>query len=270
MRVENFAVAASYAVYTRVATSYKERVHNGDVQMTAKKPQTDSEKLVARVQKLLNMSKSGNANEAASALAKANEIMQAEGISLLDVSRSQIGESKVKSTQSVSKPKDWENALVCAVGRAFACHVLWQPGASYMRDYWGRYIFVGHKDYVVLAEFAAVSMLRQLVKAKNKRNKELNDEGCPKRMLSAQLNGFCWGWVNVVGDKVAAFAKETSPEFAKMVKEFCAEQTQGRESKSRKNSVDYDAMADGMAAAHSVEIHRPMTGAEAQKQIGGK
>lgn len=235
--------------------------------MTAKKPQTDSEKLVARVQKLLNMSKSGNANEAASALAKANAIMQAEGISLLDVKRSQIGESKVKSTQSVSKPKDWELGLITAVGRAFACHVLWQPGASYKRDYWGRYIFVGHQDYVVLAEFAAVSMLRQLVKAKNKRNKELNDEGCPKRMLSAALNGFCWGWVNEIGWKVEAFAKETSPEFSKMVEEFCAEQTEGRAAKTRRGGVDYDAMQDGAEAARSVEIHRPMTGSEPQRQI---
>jgi hypothetical protein len=238
--------------------------------MSSKKPQTDAEKLVARVQKLLTLGGSANANEAASALAKANAIMQAEGISLVDVKRSEIGESKVKSTQSVSKPKDWENALVCAVGRAFACRVLWQPGASYKRDYWGRYIFVGHKDYTVLAEFAAVSMLRQLVKAKNKRNKELNDEGCPKRMLSAALNGFCWGWVNEVGRKVEAFAKDTSPEFRKIVEDFCAEQTEGREAKGRRGAVDLDAMLDGAEAARAVEIHRPMTGAEPQRQIEGK
>jgi len=239
--------------------------------MSAKKPQTDSEKLVARVQKLLTLSGSTNSNEAASALAKANEIMRAEGISLVDVQRSQIGESKVKSTQSVSKPKDWENALVCAVGRAFACHVLWQPGVSYRKDYWGRYIFVGHQEYVALAEFAAVSLLRQLVKAKVKRNKEINDAGgLPARTLTAELNGFCWGWVSVVGRKVETFAKETSPEFKKLVEDFCAEQTEGRQAKGRGSSYDIDAYLTGTEAAGDVQIHRPMTQAEQQRQIGGK
>jgi hypothetical protein len=239
--------------------------------MTAKKPQTDSQKLVARVQKLLTLSGSTNSNEAASALAKANEIMQAEGISLVDMQRSQIGEAKVKSTQSVSKPKDWELALVAAVGRAFACHVLWQPGVSYRKDYWGRYIFVGHQEYVALAEFAAVSLIRQLVKAKVKRNKEINDEGgLPARTLTAELNGFCWGWVSVVSQKVEAFAKETSPEFRKLVDDFCEEQTKGREAKNRKSSYDVDAYLTGTEAASGVQIHRPMTQAEQQRQIGGK
>jgi hypothetical protein len=239
--------------------------------MSSKKPQTDSEKLVARVQKLLTLSGSTNSNEAASALAKANEIMAAEGLSLVDVQRSQIGEAKVKSTQSVSKPKDWENALVCAVGRAFACHVLWQSGVSYRKDYWGRYIFVGHQDYVALAEFAAVNLLRQLVKAKAKRNKEINDAGgMPMRTLTAELNGFCWGWVSVVASKVEVFAKETSPEFRKLVEDFCNEQTQGRESKNRKSSYDHDAYLTGIEVASDVQIHRPMTQAEVQKQIKGR
>ncbi len=218
----------------------------------------DKSKLIERLEKLLNMGSSSNANEAAIALEKATKLMEESGLSKRDVDASKIIEAEIKSTQSVSKPKDWEVSFIQIVARAFGCKVLWRPGNSKRVDYWGRYILVGHTSQVPLAEYTASVLLRELVKARSKFSAALSDQGHSRgKEMTAKLDGFCKGWISAMHAKVLAFAN--SKEVEDLINEKMKEMSKGKPPKidDRGNSVD--AFKTGIKSAANFEIHRPMT-----------
>ena len=196
---------------------------------------TNDEKLLDKVQKLLAMGKSENAHEAAAFLEKATALMEAHGLTHKDIGRAQIGTKQVKSTQSISKVKDWENSLVWMVAKAFGCTVMWQSGDSRYLDYWGRFLLIGPKDKVELAEYATVVLLRQLVTERAKFSRLLSERGYYRgKAMTAQLDGFCKGWIATVRAKVHVFSN--APELQATIDEYIKEMSTGMiKSQSRGN-----------------------------------
>lgn len=215
-------------------------------------------KLLEKVQKLLNLSASSNEHEAALALSKAAELMAEYGITKTALDRTQITRDEVKSTQSVSKVKDWELMLMQLVAKSFGCKLLWKPGVSWMRpDYWGRHVFIGHKDQVQLAVYAATVLLRQLTKARLKFSQDLAYRGYTRSpAMTAQLDGFCKGWIATIRAKVHAFAN--SPELDKIIDEYILEISKGRMSKVDNRGHGALGHEVGASAALDVDLHRPM------------
>lgn len=232
--------------------------------MTQNRPE-----LIAKIEKLLAKGNSTtNAAESAAFLGKAAEMMKEAGFSEMDLKREQIGDVTLKSTQSVSKPKAWEMSIVKSVASAFGCGVLWCPGNSNWVDYWGRYMLIGSKDYLKLAEYAIVTLLRQAAKARAQRSKELSAQGYTRgREMNIMIESFCVGWAETIKNEAYRFAVETNKELAKFVEEHQEALVTGTV-KTKATMVDRRGYAEGLAAGKSVELQRPMSAGEAQLQIG--
>jgi hypothetical protein len=126
------------------------------------------DKLLDKLEKILAKSKgTDNPEEAATFLEYATRVMEESGVTERDLLRRQIIETKVKSTQSVSVAKDWEQSLMWVVAKAFGCKLMFQKGVSAnKKDYWARWCFVGQKDKAQLAEYSATYLLRLITKAR--------------------------------------------------------------------------------------------------------
>lgn len=226
---------------------------------------TDNSKLLDKIQKLLNLSTSSNANEAAAALAKASEIMAEHNLTQSSLLRHQIGQIDVKSSQSISKAKDWETMLFVTIGKAFGCKVMFTPGQSWnKKDYWARFNFVGPKMNLPLVEYTATFLQRQLVKERAAFSVTLSNHGYSRgREMSAELDGFCKGWLRTITPKVHAFALDI--DLQKAIDDFVKEATEGRKAKSHDRGHGTIGDFHGTVAAKNVDINRPMNATETRR-----
>ena len=228
---------------------------------------TIDEKLLDKIKKVLALSASSNPHEAAVALEKATAMMAEHNLTMKDIDRSQIGRAEIKSSQSVSKAKDWEVAFFQMVGQAFGCKVLFRAGRSKDPDYWARYIFIGEKVNVQLAEYTAIHLSRVLLKGRSDFYRKLSDHGWKRgNDLTAELDGFCKGWIQTVSSKVHAFANDTNLQV--VIDDYIKELTKSRPTTQAHNrGTGAIGGLAGKEAAASVTLNRPMDRDE-QKKIG--
>lgn len=225
------------------------------------------EKILNRIEKLLALAGSSNPNEASSALAKAQQLMEEHNLSEGMIERNKIGEVEIKSTQSVSRVKDWENALVWAVAKAFGCRVLWVSGNSYCRDPYGRFILVGPKTQLQLAEYAATYLLRQVVDGRRKFNQTLGGYQLSRTSKTQQLDGYCWGYVRGVRSKIKEFA---NPEQVEAAIDAHIKDTVGDKDPigTQQRKIGGHGLAAGLEAGSEEQLHRPMSGGAETLKLG--
>jgi hypothetical protein len=228
------------------------------------------DKLADKIQKLMNLASSSNAHEAAAAMEKATELMSQHGLSPDDLKLREIKTVWFRSRQTIKAPKDFENALVWAVASAFGCTVLWRNGDSSKKDYWGRFGLVGHARYIEVAQYTAEVLLKKVADARVVYSKQMADKGYRRSpQLTDAIDSFCLGWSSVVREKVQAFASDTSAELKELVAKAMAAQVDGKdEVDSKETKYNPWSAQDGADAAKSVDIHRPMQGAEGPKLLG--
>lgn len=95
------------------------------------------ERIIAKIRKLLSLSKSDNEHEAATAAAKAQELLSQYNLSVSDIpadddGKVRAGTAKAKTRQRLEK---WARALACLTARAFDC--------AYYHHFEGSTCFVG-------------------------------------------------------------------------------------------------------------------------------
>ena len=113
--------------------------------------------LLARIRKCLALGKSSNENEAAAALAKARELMDAHGLTAEDIELSEIGEESAKGN-CAQRPPRWEKILSSTVERAMGCAVV--LGGD------GERIFIGPGAAPQIAAYAFAVLFRKLKAAR--------------------------------------------------------------------------------------------------------
>jgi hypothetical protein len=223
-------------------------------------------RILDKIQKLMALATSANEHEAALALSKAQALMAEHNLTSTDLHRSQLGTTQFKSTQSVSKVKDWELALVQQVAGAFGCRVLWVPGNSNDWDYWGRYELLGPKHQVTVAEYACTFLLRKIVKARADFSAHLKaNYRIDRKRLTQELDGFCHGWVRAVRAKVHVLANPAEVEAA--MDELVAETCAGREANVDERKIGAHGYQAGKLQGADLEIHRPMAGQAEQFKL---
>ena len=77
-------------------------------------------KILARIKKCLSLANSANEHEAAAALAKAKEMMDAYDISDDDLRFAEISVDRTRRATSAERPPHWEVALIHLVAGVFA------------------------------------------------------------------------------------------------------------------------------------------------------
>lgn len=99
---------------------------------------TTREKIIDKIKKCMALAKSSNEHEAAAALRQAQKLMQAHGISDLDMSAAEATEARAKAG-ATQRPAGWETYLAGHVADAFGCKLMFT--SSWARG--GEWAFIG-------------------------------------------------------------------------------------------------------------------------------
>lgn len=111
------------------------------------------QQLLKKIQKCLRLAKSANEHEAAAALAKARELMDAHGLAEADVAMAEIEEATARASRNL-RPPLWEAHLNSAINRAL--------GTISFIDERGDRCFVGRGPTPAIASYAFAMLFRQL------------------------------------------------------------------------------------------------------------
>lgn len=149
--------------------------------------------LLARIKKCLALSRSANEHEAAAALAKARELMDANGIDDATLALADVEEATARASRNL-KPPRWESILSAAV-----CRVL--QVAQFIDDRGDR-TFVGRGPRAQIASYAFAVLYRQL-KAARTAYIATALKRCKPGRKRARADAFCEGWASAVHDQIA-------------------------------------------------------------------
>lgn len=214
----------------------------------------DRAKLLSKIEKCLRLSKSSEPHEAAAALRQAQKMMEAHGVTEVELGAVGYANEAVSVPIQVNKKLPAAlAALVALVKRAFGVEAVVESEVRVSdRSYVIRYF--GPADRVMLASYAQTVMHRAMTSAWTR---HLNDNPLDSGIRGAR-SGFQLGWLDAVADQVEALAM-TDVERAGT--ELVKTQHYGRElAKSKVNNmrVSGKAMDAGAEAGAAFRLHRPV------------
>lgn len=213
-----------------------------------------NERILDKIKKCLALSQSSEPHEAAAAMRQAQKMMELHGIDQADIGRADIGEAEVKSKVSVSRIKDWELALLNLVAKSFGCKMLWTRSHSHNDNVFGKYILVGLKEQVQLAQYTADVLQRKLIKARGEFVRGLPSH-YGRQYKTKEADGFCHGWVQAVKKTVHEFALNDTT--AKLIDEEVTRRSGGK-AKVQQRDIGSAGLNAGLRAGSSESIHRPV------------
>lgn len=157
-----------------------------------------------KIKKLLALGKSPNANEAAAALAKAQELMEQYGVDKDTIVEAEIVEEEI-IRHGGERPPAYEVYLMNAVARAFGCRLLHRRGFQE-----ARWVYIGPQHRAEIASYVGVVLLRKLASARRTFVKTLYR--CKRDTKVRRADEYCLGWVSVAIKKIKAFAGNEEDE----------------------------------------------------------
>ena len=163
---------------------------------------TDLDKIKAKLKKLLALSKSPNANEAALALEMAQKLMAKHSIYRNAVNEFDVISGNIKGNSGKSPPH-YEISLVSSIAEAFGCKNAYGLVRHKGTLSWG-HTFVGLEHRVQIAVYMTDVLLRKLKKARGEYIKKLNRVRLRSNKI-IRADRFCFGWVSIVISKLAIF-----------------------------------------------------------------
>ncbi len=150
----------------------------------------DRNKILRKIQKCLNLSKSSNPNEAAQALKQAKILMEKHNILPNDVDI--VAGNKIDAYNAQTLP-DYLNTLLKVIQRTFNTLPLFQKsykGSGHQL----KIIFYGNQADIIISEYAWIYLSRLLTNTRNEFIKE-KLKRCLKSNKTKRANEFAYGWV---------------------------------------------------------------------------
>lgn len=225
------------------------------------------ERILTKIKKLLALAKSTrNEHEAASALSKAQKMMQEYQLSETDVALHEISEQYTKRANAANKQPRWATMLANTVATAFGVdHLL-----SWHRGVGETVVFIGPTDRVTIGVYCYEVLAPQLVKARKAYLASLD-----KRLKTATKTNradlFAEGWIMAVRRKVEALVPTEDEQnlvqlyMEKHYPELETVKTRAAKEKKR----DLTGYFEGSAQGRNVKLNAGVAGA-AQAQISQK
>jgi hypothetical protein len=235
----------------------------------------DIEKIKGKIKKLLALSKSPNAHEAALALEMAQKLMAECGVKLNEVGEFEITEEKIDGNGGVHPPQ-YEIYLAGKIAAAFGCRLAYGVTRHISKSFYGNYyddpkyghIFVGLEHRVKIASFIAGVLLRKLKKARNEYMKKLNRVRLRAHKIK-RADSFCLGWAFTVASKLHVFTN--TPDEQLSIDSYVADLDWGDDLKTlnRKEvkSSGVNDFSNGRRAARDVQIRHGVEGKEAGARL---
>lgn len=228
-----------------------------------------NKKVLSKIKKLMKLAESNNPNEAAAALAKAQELMAEHQVSDIDVKLSEIAEVEKRVYSYGKTLTKWETVLINTVAQAFGIEPILSIGwNSTGTRYCSRIRFIGHENRIQTGAYVYEVLLRNISASrkqfmdKNKRFKMVNRI----RMADA----FCLGYINQVSSKVVTMAIPFNEKnMIQLFKERMYPETKKSEGREIKTTGESDyAFIMGSLAGMNDTLHAGMGASTPLKQLG--
>jgi hypothetical protein len=235
----------------------------------------DIEKIKKRIKKLLALSRSPNANEAALALEMAQKLMTERGVKLNEVGEFEIVEESIDGNGGAHPPR-YEIYLAAEIAEAFGCRIAYGVVRHIPKNFYGNYyhdpkyghIFVGLEHRVKIASFIADVLLRKLKKARNEYMKKLNRVRTRANKIK-RADRFCLGWAFTVVSKLHEFTNTPDEQLA--IDAYVAGLGWGDDlktiSRGKVKSSGIDDFSNGRRAAKDVQIQHGVEGEESGARL---
>ncbi|MBA5777472.1 DUF2786 domain-containing protein [Stappia sp. F7233] len=158
--------------------------------------------ILAKIRKCLALAQSANENEAAIALSKARELMEAHGVTEAKLAMSEVEEASARGNRS-QRPPRWETILSNAVCRALAVECFLNAD--------GDRTFVGRGAVPEIAAYAFAVLFRRLKGARAGYIRSHLKRCKPgRKRLRADI--YCEAWTAAVYVKISALLPEPQPD----------------------------------------------------------
>ena len=239
--------------------------------MVEGKTMTELEKIKDKIKKLFALSKSSNPNEAASALAMAQKLMEDHGLIKTDIPTLDVNENTTPRG-SGNKPPVYEVSLAVSIAEAFGCKVIlsdeYDKVECVLRN---TYKFIGIDHRPQIASFIATVLFRKLKRARADYLKTLYRVRARITKIK-RGDDFSRGWVSTVTLKLNAFSRTPEEEMAMEMYMKKYENLQSVSCINRKSESRYvyNDWYNGKQAGSGVEIQHGIKGNNAgARLIGG-
>lgn len=211
---------------------------------------------INKIRKLLALAKGSTEHEAAAALAKAREMMDAHGVNDAHIAMAEIEESTARASRT-QKPPRWESYLCQAVRRALAVEVFITAC--------GDRTYVGRAPSAEIAAYAFAVLFRRL-KAERAAYIAGKLKRCGLARKRQRADVFCEGWAMAVYRKIVQLMPARDPD--ELVGQYLAEhhphlvQVGSRQAKLKGRGVSDDYW-NGHSAGRDVQLHMGVGGSAA-------
>jgi len=230
----------------------------------------DHDAALAKIKKCLALSKSANANEAATALRQAQKLMEMHG---LDEETVQLSDVCERSTDArMASIPAWEVSLARAVADAFGCEVLTQRRAVLGRGGLRRragFVFIGVGAKSEIAAYAMSVLSGQCARARLAHIAEQSSR-CKPITKTARGDAFALAWVMSASRELKRFAgiERDAPLIAAyMGRHHSQLGTYKPKSRAVGRNVRDDSYVAGAAAGRQAKLNHAV-GADAQPLLG--
>ena len=233
---------------------------------------TDREKILDKIKKCLALSASSNEHEAAAALRQARKLMEAHGISDLEMQAAGACEYRQRAGAQVS-PSNWEAGLASRIADVFGCRVIFSPAVFLMRPR-ANWVYIGCGASPELAGYAFEVLHRQCKRAREQHIKA-RLKRCKQATKTRRADLFCDGWVLAVAGKIDAFAgndAQSEAIDAYVATKFPSLRNLNSRDRNGDRSLrdhEYGDLMSGHLSGRNAELNRGV-GGEQQRQIGGE
>lgn len=225
-----------------------------------------NERIISKIKKLLALSKSSNANEAAIALNQAQKLMKEYDIDLANI---EIKE-EINGRQFAYSGGSYVPSIASIIKDVFGVEVLVQGNAKRKVSY----IFVGTKDKAEVASYFFDVLIRKVMQARRNKLKELSEslKYVNKKTKIKIADSFCLGWCCAVSQKLEKMILEPAEE--EMLKNYSNQKVFGKNDYFKKmnektNNIIDNVAKEGYQEGKNVELFFGMKGQAKKKEMIG-
>lgn len=159
------------------------------------------QRILDKIKKCLALSKSDNANEAATALRQAQALMEKHNVNSETLELSEINFSNVDAGAGKTPPR-WIAMLINLIGLAFGVEGIYKTTrGSFDATYKSRVEFIGFDNAPVIAQYAYAVLLRQLKKGRSD-FLETQNKRLKRTTLIKRGDLYAEGWIASVYNKI--------------------------------------------------------------------